>query len=376
MTVIDARPAPTDAPSALAPAGTPSVAPTGVASGWAPVASVRVVPWLGVLGLAGAAASLGAVGLHGLRSAGDLGAVVATAADQTAGPVVVAVVLLLFVAERRWPAVRRPALARAHLVDAVYFGVAATAVPVLVLVQVGFATEVDRHAGFVVLGRLPLAPQIVVVAAILAGIDAMNWAAHVANHRSAVLWRLHALHHSQEDMSVFTTFRTHPLIHVSYLPAMVPALVLGASGTVPDAALVAYGCLVVLPHANLRWTFGPLGRVVVSPAYHRLHHARRAVGPRGTVNFGFVLVCWDQLARRAAYPSSTAPPLPAPSTPGGHPAAGGSAGGPEAGAPVPTGLAGRPVPVEQDAPDRGLARVVLAQLGQPFRVRAAMDGRP
>ena len=34
-------------------------------------------------------------------------------------------------------------------------------------------------------------------------------------------------------MNVFTTFRTHPLSHASYLPALLPALVLGASGAVP-----------------------------------------------------------------------------------------------------------------------------------------------
>ena len=90
------------------------------------------------------------------------------------------------------------------------------------------------------------------------GIDAMNWAAHVANHRSLTLWRLHALHHSQEDMSVLTTFRTHPLVHASYLPSLLPALILGASGTVPAVAIIVYGCLITLPHANLRWRFGPL----------------------------------------------------------------------------------------------------------------------
>ena len=137
----------------------------------------------------------------------------------------------------------------------------------------------------------------------------MNWLAHVANHRSAALWRLHALHHSQEDMSVFTTFRTHPLAHASYLPALLPALVLGASGPVPASALIVYGCLVTLPHANLRWTFGPLGRILVSPAYHRLHHARTPLDSRGAVNFGFVLVCWDRMARRAAFPTGEEPIL-------------------------------------------------------------------
>ena len=96
-----------------------------------------------------------------------------------------------------------------------------------------------------------------VVIAMLVGIDAMNWCAHVANHRFTTLWRLHALHHSQEDMSVFTTFRTHPLIHATYLPALLPVLVLGASGTIPGAADYAYGCVVALPHANLTWRLGP-----------------------------------------------------------------------------------------------------------------------
>ena len=46
--------------------------------------------------------------------------------------------------------------------------------------------------------------------------DGCNWFVHLANHRVRMLWRFHELHHSQEDMSVLTVFRTHPLIHVSY----------------------------------------------------------------------------------------------------------------------------------------------------------------
>ena len=169
----------------------------------------------------------------------------------------------------------------------------------------------------------------------------MNWLAHVANHRAETLWRFHALHHSQEDMSVFTTFRAHPLAHVSYLPAVLPALVLGASGPVPAAAVIAYGCFVTLPHANLRWTFGPLGRVLVSPAYHRLHHASSPVGRKTAVNFGVVLVCWDRLASCAVRPADASP--------------------------VATGIAGRTVPIEQAGARSHVVRVVVAQLGNPLR---------
>jgi sterol desaturase/sphingolipid hydroxylase (fatty acid hydroxylase superfamily) len=308
-----------------------------------------------VLALAAFAVWLGWAGLRVLLSARDLSAVMSSARGQMVGPALFVVVAVIILAARRWPAVRRPMLSSAHLVDAGYLALFAVAVvPVLTLVQTGFGVEVSRHARFLLLGRLPLAPRMVIVAATLVGIDAMNWALHVANHRAAALWRLHALHHSQEDMSVLTTFRTHPLIHASYLPAALPALTLAASGTLPGTALIVYGCLVTLPHANLRWSFGPLGRIFVSPAYHRLHHSTVPLIPSGAVNMGFVLVCWDRLARRAVFPSG--------------------------GDPIATGIAGRPVPVEQSAggPGRagvvGLAGVILAQLTQPFRLRAATDG--
>lgn len=305
--------------------------------------------WYGVLALAALSTWLGFVGVRTLMSAGNVWLALSAARARTVGPALIVFIAVILLAERFWPAVPRPLLSRAHLVDAGYLALFAVVVfPLLIFVETGFGTEIGRHARFLLLGRLPLGPQVVVAGLILVGIDAMNWGAHVANHRSLILWRLHALHHSQEDMSVLTTFRTHPLVHASYLPSLFPALILGASGTVPGVAIIVYSCLITLPHANLRWRFGPLGRVLVSPAYHRLHHAATFIDERGTVNFGFVLVCWDQMIRRAVFPTNEAP--------------------------VATGIAGRPVPIEQVGSALATPRVMAAQLAQPFRVRAATDG--
>lgn len=294
---------------------------------------------VGVVALGCAAGYLATVGVRVLLGVGSLRSAVLVGSSRMAGPVLVVVVVLIALAERRWPAEARPLLARAHRVDAAYLvGFALLVAPMLVVIETGFAVEVERHARFLLLGRLRLVPELAVVVAILVGMDAMNWCAHLANHRSRALWRLHALHHSQEEMSVLTTFRTHPLVHVSYLGALIPALVLGASGVVPASALIAYGCLVTLPHANLTWSFGPLGRIIVSPAYHRLHHRRIDASGR-SVNFGFVLVCWDRLAGRAELPVR--------------------------GLVEPTGISGRPVRVEQ-LQAGSLLRTVTAQLIQPF----------
>jgi sterol desaturase/sphingolipid hydroxylase (fatty acid hydroxylase superfamily) len=302
------------------------------------------------IGVTALAAWLVVVGLLDLVRAHDLSHAVMVAQEQMVGPALVAMVIAVFVAERRWPAVPRPTLARAHLVDVGYLGLYVLIGPLVTLLNTGFAVIVSQHAHFLMLRRLPLLPQIAVVAVILVGIDAMNWTAHVANHRSAALWRFHALHHSQEDMSVFTTFRTHPLSHASYLIALLPALLLEASGTVPAVGFIVYACMVTIPHANLRWSFGPLGRVFVSPAYHRLHHASQPVEGRRAVNFGFVLVCWDRLAGCAVHPTGAQP--------------------------VATGVAGRQVPIEQAAGPGRLVHVIIAQLTQPFRVRAGLEGRP
>ena len=167
-----------------------------------------------------------------------------------------------------------------------------------------------------------------------------NWLAHWSNHRWAGLWRFHAVHHSQEELSVLTSFRAHPLVHTSFLISVIPVVVLSSNATVPATVITVYICLSSLPHANLPWTFGPLGKVIVSPAYHRLHHASKG---RIDLNLGSVFTIWDVMTRRAVFP----------------------VGGAE---PIATGLDRRPVPIEQAQPAWAPLHVLGLQLADPFLV--------
>jgi sterol desaturase/sphingolipid hydroxylase (fatty acid hydroxylase superfamily) len=184
-----------------------------------------------------------------------------------------------------------------------------------------------------------LLPRSAAIAAIVVAMDAANWFVHLANHRVRVLWRFHELHHSQEDMNVLTVFRTHPLIHVSYLLAVLPVVVILANGAVPITILVGYGGFVAFAHSNTNLGFGPFRRVLVSPNYHRIHHRRD--GPQD-VNLGFVLSVWDQLSHRAIFPTAE--------TIG-----------------IETGLPGRPLRVEQEGPRARHLAAFRAQLVGPFR---------
>jgi len=171
--------------------------------------------------------------------------------------------------------------------------------------------------------------------------DAANWLAHFADHRLGFLWRFHALHHSQEELSVLTSFRAHPLMHTTgFVLATVPVVVLMPGRPIAPVLITIYVCIGTMQHANLRWTYGPAGRVIVSPAYHRLHHAREDQ----SINLGVVLTIWDVLAGRARFPSRRA-----------------AAGR--------TGLEGRPVPVEQHHAAAPGPLLLAEQLIEPFQAQ-------
>jgi sterol desaturase/sphingolipid hydroxylase (fatty acid hydroxylase superfamily) len=255
-------------------------------------------------------------------------------------PAFVGLVLVAVACERVWPAERRPLFARGHVQDALYFVVHVLAVvPFMTLLSVGAAVVLGGHAAWLEAPWTAHWPRAAVVVVTLVAMDLCNWLGHVADHRFGALWRFHALHHSQEELSVLTSFRAHPLMHTTgFVLATVPVLALTGAHPLAPVLVTVYVCLGTLPHTNVRWSFGPVGRVLVSPAYHRLHHATE----RQDLNLGVVLTVWDVASRRARFPVAGA-------------------------VPGPTGLARRPVPVEQNGSGtRRPVRLLGRQLVQPF----------
>src|SRR6202453_227304 len=217
------------------------------------------------------------------------------------GPSALVILGCVMVVERIWPAQRRPLFARGHRHDLLLTALNALVVaPFVTALTLAFAALVQRGLPWIVLPRIGVLPRWGAIAAILVVMDGLNWFVHLANHRVRMLWRFHELHHSQEDMSVLTVFRTHPLIHVSYLIALVPGIVLLANGGVTTTLLVVYAAVVAFEHSNTNLSFGPLNRILCSPNYHRIHHR---VEGRQDVNLGFALTIWDQLSGRAVFPT-------------------------------------------------------------------------
>jgi sterol desaturase/sphingolipid hydroxylase (fatty acid hydroxylase superfamily) len=263
------------------------------------------------------------------------------------GPATLVILGIFLVIERLRPAQRRPIFARGYRQDLLYTVLNATLVaPLVVALSLSFALVVKRSLPWIVMPHLGAAPKWGVIALIFVAMDFCNWLAHFANHRVRVMWRFHELHHSQEDMSVLTVFRTHPLVHVSYLIALIPGVVLLANGAVPTTLLVVYGAVLAFEHSNTNMGFGPLERVFVSPNYHRIHH--QLTGPQD-VNLGFALTVWDQFFHRAIFPTDQT-------------------------IRADTGLPGRPLIVEQAAARPRHFAVFAAQMIAPFRPLGGAGG--
>jgi sterol desaturase/sphingolipid hydroxylase (fatty acid hydroxylase superfamily) len=277
-----------------------------------------------------------------LLSQGRLATVLSAGRAELAAPLLVALVVLTGVCEHIWPAERRPLLARGHVQDACFLALhAIVVIPLMTLLSVGAAALIGDHAHWIELRSTAAWPGWLLIPLTVVAMDAANWLAHYADHRLNALWRFHALHHSQEELSVLTSFRAHPLMHTTgFLLATIPVMMLMPTRPIAPVLITIYVCVGTLQHANLRWTFGPLGRVIVSPAYHRLHHApdiQRA-------NLGVVLTIWDVLAGFARFPARRA-------------------------GTGPTGLDRRPVPVEQATGSRRALPLMAEQLIEPFRAR-------
>lgn len=124
--------------------------------------------------------------------------------------------------------------------------------------------------------------------------DFLQWLHHRVRHKVTAFWHFHVIHHSQRQLNLFTDLRVH---FVEYLVArvieFVPMLMFGLTPFAIMGVGLATSWYTRLIHANVRTNFGPLGHLVVSPQYHRVHHS---IEPQHTDrNFGVILTVWDRM---------------------------------------------------------------------------------
>lgn len=140
-------------------------------------------------------------------------------------------------------------------------------------------------------------------------LDFFDYWYHRTEHHVNWWWGLHSLHHSQQNMNLWSDNRNHLLddfLRGVYMGVI--ALAIGVQPAQYVLLVVASRMLESLSHANIRLRFGAIGeRLLVSPRYHRLHHAigiGHESGGSGTLgghNFAVLFPVWDILFRTADF---------------------------------------------------------------------------
>jgi sterol desaturase/sphingolipid hydroxylase (fatty acid hydroxylase superfamily) len=134
-------------------------------------------------------------------------------------------------------------------------------------------------------------PLKVIVAFLL--FDALVYWAHRWSHEVPFLWRFHVIHHSSEQMDWVSGVRAHPLDGLVVAPAVVFLLSAGFSPKLSGALVIVQLALGLFLHANIRWRWRPLHRVVITPEFHHWHHADEA--DAHYTNYATFLPLWDLL---------------------------------------------------------------------------------
>jgi sterol desaturase/sphingolipid hydroxylase (fatty acid hydroxylase superfamily) len=136
-------------------------------------------------------------------------------------------------------------------------------------------------------------------AAYLVIIDFVLYWLHRWQHRFEWWWALHAVHHSQREMTFWTDDRNHLLDMVIVDAALaIVSLLIGVAPGQFVAIVAVTRAVESLSHANLRLSFGRVGDwLLVSPRFHRVHHAI-GLGHEGSTmghNFAVLFPIWDRL---------------------------------------------------------------------------------
>ncbi len=138
------------------------------------------------------------------------------------------------------------------------------------------------------LDRLLPLPVYMIVAVLVVTFTAY-WA-HRLMHRVPLLWHIHKIHHSAQNLNYSSVYHKHLLETLLQTPSHVIAtLALGTDLVAPFG--IIFKVIDVLGHSNIRVDMGRLAYLISTPQAHRVHHS---IDPRHyDTNFGNTFMLWD-----------------------------------------------------------------------------------
>lgn len=217
---------------------------------------------------------------------------------QTVLTLIAFVLLVELLTRRRWRRYRT----RTFATDATYFLFFAAGFYAFFIsgpIHRLIITTVHERASFLLLNVLGPVPIALKALLFIMAIDCVEYWMHRLGHKNRLYWKFHCIHHTPEQLTPLSKFRIHWVdMTVFGTVKAVPLMVLGHL----DEAWMPYLPLMILQvfsHFDIDFHYGPvLGRFLVSPRYHRIHHS--ADPAQYNTNFGIIFSLWDYLFGTAA----------------------------------------------------------------------------
>jgi sterol desaturase/sphingolipid hydroxylase (fatty acid hydroxylase superfamily) len=238
---------------------------------------------------------------------------------------IILIALVLRTWERWAPAEVQDAFAKTRRVDVLYtfFHRLGIFHGLIFIALSGFFFEIDsllhdfRFDRFNVESWWPGVTSIPVVSFIiyLVLLDFVEYLYHRASHSFNWWWQLHALHHSQTVMTAWSDNRNHILDDI--MRASMLSFVALLFGVPPGQFIVLIALSQFIQswqHANIKVDLGVARYFLISPMFHRMHHAvgygheaKGKPGVLGGCNFGILFPWWDMALKTAIFPDKVYP---------------------------------------------------------------------
>jgi sterol desaturase/sphingolipid hydroxylase (fatty acid hydroxylase superfamily) len=153
---------------------------------------------------------------------------------------------------------------------------------------------VQRGWGLLNYGQI--IPSVALIIGVLV-LDFIIYLQHRVFHIAPVLWRVHMVHHTDQDIDVSTAVRFHPLeIILSILIKFAAVTAIGA----PPLSVLIFEVLLngasMFNHGNIKiplYIDRVIRMVLVTPDMHRVHHS--VITRETNSNYGFSFSWWDRL---------------------------------------------------------------------------------
>ena len=190
--------------------------------------------------------------------------------------------------ERAFPRLREQGPFRfGWTTDLVHFLVSHVAVQLLTFLTLLPATVLGAwlvHPG--IRGTVAAQPLWLQVIEIMLLADIAQYWMHRAFHRVPFLWRFHAVHHSSRALDWLAGSRLHLVdVLITRAAILVPLFLLGFAQAALYAWLVIIAFHAIFNHVNLRFRFGVLENLLVTPRFHHWHHAVAPIDRNFAVHF-------------------------------------------------------------------------------------------